>query len=367
MADRRVWSAGAMALVGWVFWAAPASAQWQVESKDGKANIKIGFLAQPQLETLETADEQATSANLFIRRLRLMFGGVVSERWSFFIETDSPNIGKGNTGTGATSGIKEAGDIFVQDAFVTYTQNDAFKVDAGMMLMPHSRNGGQSAATLLAVDYGPYTFLASGPSAERVGRDYGVQLRGYPAKQRLEYRLALTQGIRGTEARNPMRVSGRVVYYPFGAETGFFYAGTFQGTKKQIGIGGSFDAQKDFRIYSADGFVELPTFNKTQGFTVQANWMRYDGGTMIAALPRQNTWLFEAGYHLFSHRLTPFVQYQARDFANAATPDQSHVQVGAAWWMKGHQRNLKVSVGRLTVAGGPTRTQVLAQLQIFYF
>ena len=164
-----------------------------------------------------------------------------------------------------------------------------------------------------------------------------------------------------------MRVSGRVVYYPFGAETGFFYAGTFQGTKKQVGIGGGFDAQKDFRVYSADGFVELPTFNKTQGFTVQVNWMRHDGGATIAALPRQNTWLLEAGYHLFSHRLTPFVQYQARDFANAATPDQSHVQVGAAWWMKGSQRNLKVSVGRLQVAGGPTRTQALAQLQLFYF
>ena len=91
-----------MALVAWVLWAAPASAQWQIESKDGKANLKIGFLAQPQLETLETADEQATSANLFIRRLRLLFGGAVSERWSFFIETDSPNIGKGNPSTGAT-------------------------------------------------------------------------------------------------------------------------------------------------------------------------------------------------------------------------------------------------------------------------
>jgi len=367
MARRRVWVAGAVALVGWLVWAAPASAQWQIESKDGKANIKIGILAQPQLETLETADEQATSANLFIRRLRILFGGAVSERWSFFVETDSPNVGKGNTNAGPTSGIKESGDIYLQDAYVTYAQNEAFKIDAGMIMLPHSRNGTQSAATLLPVDYGPYTFLDAGPSGERVGRDYGVQLRGYPAKQRLEYRLALAQGIRGTEARNPMRVSGRVVYYPFGAETGFFYAGTFQGTKKQVGIGASFDAQGDFRAYSADGFVELPTFNKTQGFTVQVNWMRHDGGATIAALPRQNTWLLEAGYHLFGHRLTPFVQYQARDFANAAIPDQSHLQLGAVWWMKGSQRNLKVSVGRLQVAGGPTRTQALAQLQIYYF
>ena len=242
MADRRVWIAGAAFLAAWALVAAPASAQWQVESDDGKASVKFGLLAQPQLETLETADQQDTSVNLFISRIRLLVGGSISERWSFFLETDSPNLGKGNPNTGATSGVKDAGDMYLQDAYVTYTQHDGFKIDAGMLLLPHSRNGTQSAATLLPVDYGPYTFLASGPSLERVGRDYGIQLRGYPAKQRLEYRLAVAQGVRGTEALNPPRISGRLVYYPFGAETGFFYAGTFQGTKKQAGIGASFDA-----------------------------------------------------------------------------------------------------------------------------
>ena len=34
----------------------PAAAQWQIDSKDGKASLKIGFLAQPQLEVLDTPD-----------------------------------------------------------------------------------------------------------------------------------------------------------------------------------------------------------------------------------------------------------------------------------------------------------------------
>ncbi len=367
MADQRVRMAVPVAIVAWALAATPALAQWQIDSKDGKTNVKIGFLVQPQIEAIETVDQQDTSANLFVRRFRIIFGGALGERWSFFFETDSPNIGKGNPNAGATSGAKDAGDIFVQDAFVTYTQTNAFKIDAGMILLPHSRNGTQSAATLLAIDYGPYTFLDSGPGAERVGRDYGLQLRGYPAQQRLEYRLAVSQGVRGSEATNPLRVTGRLVYYPFGAETGFFYGGTFQGTKKQAGIGGGFDAQGDSRVFSADAFFELPTAGNAQGLTVQVNWMRYDGGTLIPALPRQNAWLLEAGYHLWQHRLTPFVQYQARDFADAASPDQNHLQVGAAVWMAGHQRNLKFSVGRLQVAGQPARTQVLAQLQLFYF
>ena len=348
--------------------APPASAQWQTESKDGAASIKLGFLIQPQLELLETADQEAISTNLFVRRLRLLVGGALGEHWSFFFETDSPNLGKANPNPGiSTPGVKDQSDIYVQDAYVTYSQGMAFKVDAGMIMLPHSRHGTQSAATLLAVDYGPYTFLDSGPGGERAGRDYGVQLRGYPAGQKLEYRLAVSQGIRGPEARNPLRVTGRAVCYPFGAETGFFYGGTFQGTKRQAGFGGGFDVQEDARIYSADAFFETPVLDARQGFTVQFNWMRYDGGSFLPALPKQDAFLVEAGYHVWNHRLTPFVQYQARDFAGAATPGQDTLQAGVAWWLAGHQRNLKFSVGRLHTDGQADRTQALVQLQLFYF
>ncbi len=244
----------------------PAAAQWQLESKDGTSSIKFGVLIQPQAELLETADQEATSTNLFVRRLRLVVGGALGEHWSFFFETDSPNLGKTNPNAGVgTPGLKDQGDLYVQDAYLTYSRGQAFKVDAGMMMLPHSRHGTQSAATLLAVDYGPYTFLDSGPGGERVGRDYGVQLRGYPAGQKLEYRLAVSQGVRGPEARNPLRITGRAVYYPFGAETGFFYGGTFQGTKRQLGVGGGFDVQEDASIYSADFFFETPLFDKPAG------------------------------------------------------------------------------------------------------
>jgi hypothetical protein len=345
----------------------PAEAQWQLASKDGSTNIKIGFLVQPQAEALETADQQETSKNLFVRRFRILFSGALSSKWTFFFETDSPNLGKVNpNATGATA-AKDAGDVFIQDAFVTYNHSDVFKVDVGMIMLPHSRNGTQSAATLLAVDYGPFTFLDAGPSGERVGRDYGVQLRGYPAKQHLEYRLAVAQGTRGDRATNPLRVSGRAVYYPFGAETGFFYGGTFQGTKKQVGIGAGFDAQDDHRIYSADAFAEFPVEGRREGVTLQANWMHYDGGTFLPALPEQDAYLVEAGYHVFNHRLSPFVQYQARRYANPASADQDQTLFGAAYWLAGHQRNIKLAGGWQHVEGQPNRFMAVLQLQIFYF
>ncbi len=75
-----------------------AEAQWQIASKDEKQTLKFGILVQPQYEALETVNTDHYSQNLYIRRLRLIFGGKISDRWSFFTETDSPNIGKARRG-----------------------------------------------------------------------------------------------------------------------------------------------------------------------------------------------------------------------------------------------------------------------------
>ena len=48
-------------------------------------------------------------------------------------------------------------------------------------------------------------------------------------------------------------------------------------------------------------------------------------------------------------------------------PGQDTFQAGLAWWLAGHQRNLKFSVGRLHTDGQTDRTQALVQLQLFYF
>ena len=46
----------------------------------------------------------------------------------------------------------------------------------------------EEAASLLPIDYGPYTFANSAPTQSSVGRDTGIQARGYLANKRLEYR-----------------------------------------------------------------------------------------------------------------------------------------------------------------------------------
>jgi hypothetical protein len=348
--------------------APPAGAQWQVESKDGKTNVKFGFLAQPQFEALQTPDQSAYSQNIFLRRFRLLFGGKIADKWTFFVETDSPNVGRATPDKAANpTGAKDAGFVYLQDAYVSYEHSAAFKIDTGLMFTPLGHNHNQSAATLLPVDYGPYTFTESGALGERVGRDYGVQARGYPLNQHVEYRLGVFQGVRGVEARNDLRVAGRAVWYPFAADTGFFYSGTFQATKRVVGVGASFDKQKEYHEYNADVFVEEPFNGGEQGVTVQFNWMRFDGGSFLKTLLKQDTYLLEAAAHFGKGQVSPFFQYSNRNFALATSADTHSWQAGVAWWMKAHQRNLKFSAGRQHTDGAPDRTQVLLQLQVFYY
>jgi hypothetical protein len=346
----------------------PVAAQWQIDSKDGTANIKIGFLAQPQFELLETPDITDQSKNVYLRRIRVLFAGKVSDKWTFFVETDSPNVGKAAVDKASNpTGAKDAGFIYIQDAFFTYNEGDAFKVDAGMILVPLGHNHNQSAGMLLPVDYGAYSFTESAALGSRVGRDYGVQLRGYPLSQHLEYRLGVFQGVRGVQAVNGFRVAGRAVWYPFAADTGFFYGGTYQGTKRVVGIGAGFDTQKEYHSYAADAFVEQPLNKGEQGITAQVDWMRFDGGTFLPILAKQDALLVEAAFHFMKGKVSSLVQYSRKTFDNPLTPDQHIWQAGVAYWLAGHQRNIKVTAGRQHVDGQPDRTQVLAQLQIFYF
>ena len=138
-------------------------------------------------------------------------------------------------------------------------------------------------------------------------------------------------------------------------------------TNAGVAIGGSFDVQKQYSSYDADAFLEQPIAGIGGGVTLQFDWMRNDGDVFLTALPKQDNYLFEAGVHLVNHRFTPLVQYAVRNFADPVTPDTNSLQAGAAFWMAGHQRNLKVTGGRLHTAGKPDQTQVLVQLQLFFY
>src|SRR5436190_11809131 len=118
------------------FSAGAGSAHAQVVIKVNEdVNFKLGVLGQFQADWLEDPAFDDTMQNLFIRRIRLLFGGQVAKNVTFFVETDAPNLGKTLlTGKNISPGV------VVQDAFGEFKAHDAFMLDAGLMFVPFSRN-----------------------------------------------------------------------------------------------------------------------------------------------------------------------------------------------------------------------------------
>jgi hypothetical protein len=344
--------------------AAPMSAAehpWQIKSADGKTALVFGFLGQGQAEWVRDKSGSGSSQDLFLRRFRLIASGQVTEKLTFFIETDSPNLGKGTA-----SGTKADEKIFFQDIIVTYSFRPQIQIDAGMLLVATSHNSGQGATTLMPIDYGAFSFLSSEPTGSRYGRDYGAQARGYLHKQHFEYRLGVFQGHREPNSTNPFRYAGRVVWYPFEAETGFFYTGTTLGTRRILAVGAGFDHQMDYDSQSVDVFLDQP-MRGGDGWTLQAAYTHLDGGTTFSQLPPEHVWMVEAGYYNKRTTLGPFVQFTGRDFKDPQKTDASKYLGGLAYWASGHKLNLKLGVAHNNGGARPDSWQIVLQGQVYIY
>jgi len=349
----------AAALVALV--AAPAFAQWEIKTEDGNSSVKLGFLAVMRADNEELSNGE-NAENMYFRRLRILFGGKLSEKWSYFFETDSPNLGKSNA-----AGTKTTGDVYIQDFLVTYNHSAAAKVDFGLILIPLSRNSTQSAATHLASDYGPYSFLNSAPTKSNVGRDYGVLVRGSVAENKLEYRFGIFDGDRGENASNSFRYAGRLAYSIIGTDSALFYSGTNLGGKQQLTVGVGFDKQDDYQAIGYDVFWDQPVGEAGGAFTLQSDLIQYDGGNFFTTLPEQDALLVELGYLFPGGKWQPWVQYASRDYSNSSLADQTQTWFGVNYRIAKHNRVLRLAYGSIDTDGADKRDVLQLTLQIFQF
>ncbi len=337
---------------------APASAQplARVALHGPDAAVAVGVLSQPTVDW-EAVGQPDGSGSVYMRRLRLIANGTFGKKLTVFAESDTPNLGRMAGGTRQRT-------TFLQDLIVTYAVRDALRLDAGLLMVPVSYNSLQSAASLLAIGYGPYSFVSSAPTTSRVGRDQGVQARGYLAGRHLEYRVAGFRGIRQIDPGAPVRVAGRVVWYPFEAQTGFFYTGTTHGRKRLLGLGASLDVQGGYSARAVDLFYEAPTRGR-DAVTFQADVIRYDGGATLRQIPRQNTVLLESGYLWGRWHAGVYGQGNWQKMADGL--DSASWQAGAVWWAIGHRANVKGGVGRTSREHATPKTEIVVQTQLFVF
>ncbi len=335
-----------------------ARAQAVIKVNDN-VSLRFGTLVQAWADAAEDSAGH-TANNLFLRRIRVLFGGQISPQVSFFFETDNPNLGKSP---------KTLGSGFItQDAWIEWKpRSNAFILDAGLMFIPLCRNCLQSAATHLTLDYGTATFLQSGATQSSVGRDTGFTAKGYLVQQRLEYRIGAFQGIRGTGARNPLRTSGRLQYNFWDTEVvPFFYPGTYLGSKKVLALGGGFDHQMDYDAWAVDFFLERPLPGKNS-MTSQINWIHCDGGSTLTTLPEQDDLHAELGYYVASRKLLPFIRFENQNFSSRSGNDQTRYQAGLTWYPNGQNFNIRGAYSRVNPDTGKGTNQLTVQFQFFYY
>ena len=360
--------------------ALPASARAQAVLKiNDSVSVRLGFLSQTWADFSQNVRQDSSFAqNVFQRRLRFIVGMQVGPHLSFFFQTDNPNLGRSGPGFGKSLGT----GFITQDAYVEVKpgRSNALLVDAGLQYVPFCRNCMESAASILPMDLGAYSYLQNAGTQASAGRDVGFVGRGYLFSDRLEYRAGVFSGARlstapGVQtATNSLRGAGRLQLQLLDPEApAYAYAGTYLGRKRVLSVGAAIDAQSSYRGVALDGLLSLPVGG--DGITAQANFIHYDGHDLIPTLAKQNTLEVEAGYHVASAKLTPWIKYETRSYDDAVKSalfqDERRFQAGGTWYVMGNTLNLKAGYGvtKLERLGQSTLTQngVTFQVQAFYY
>jgi hypothetical protein len=331
--------------------------------------LKVGLLGQFHAMTAQDlttaaqdqdgATKQHWQRQLYMRRMRVLVGGSLSAQTTFFFESDAVNIGKVAANGTKTNGVA----MYVQDAQVQHVFAPELALVAGLQLVGIARNGLQSAAALMALNYGSFQFVPTGPLDNSVGRDLGVNFRGFLADERLEYRAGVFSG-RNFNLFSPLRGTVRLQYNFMDREKGFYYNGTNLGTTRHVAVGSGLDIQGSYRAFALDGFVELPV-DETLWMTVSGSVSFLNGGGsdtdstyFTGTVPRQTVVFLESGLLLKSLGLQPYVKYEKQSVnatllrqvgATSATLDLQNALrsndrfgIGVNYFVTGHQASVKV-------------------------
>ncbi len=329
-------------------------------------------------------------------RARILLGGQLSKKGSFFMETEIPSpIGIRTDST--TKNVKVSPIIL--DCQYEHKFSTMLTLISGMQLVSHNRNGLQGAASLLANDFTffqyPYNLFANSPLQGNFGRDLGVNARGYFLKDKLEYRIGVFTGRRFTD-NSPLRTVGRVVYNFLDPDKNYYYSGTNLGNGKTISLGAGFDVQGTYSNVGADLFVDVPV-GSPGSVTLSAAFSYMTGGnspttanSFALMIPKQTTQLLELGYYFKDIKLQPYIRYENQSITADANqvhgaPDASTFNKinsssvfggGLNYFFNGYGTNLRLSYTSFTKGvynitsndvDRKTYGQIWLQLQFFIF
>lgn len=320
--------------------------------------VDIGFWTQAWYQHIESGNGDNNLDDFMLRRGYLSVKGQPTDYFSFFTHIAVDRLGQDgldNPSMGLGTGLT------FRDLWITLSLNESFKIQAGRMYVPLTRNyGTTSTKSLLTTDL---SFMQGGIRGgifytSKVGRDDGITLWGNPFNGMFQYRLMISEGIESTA--NPsdrLRFTGRAVLNLLEPETGWFNQGTYLGKKKILSIGAAFDSQNNLTIngqpdrdnftWTVDVFFDHPAGNGAltaeAGFihlqnSTQANeFVRFSPGDNAEFMYVQTGYLF--GTTVAGGAFQPYFRYE-----NISVEQNDDIQLlsgGLHYYLKGH--NAKAS------------------------
>lgn len=328
-------------------------------NKTAQEKINIGFWTQAWYQHVENGKGDNDLNDFMLRRAYFSVKGQPTEYLSFFTHIAIDRLGQDgldNPSMGLGSGLA------FRDLWITLDLDESFKIQAGRMYVPLTRNyGTTSTKSLLTTDL---SFMQGGIRGSifytsKVGRDDGVTLWGNPFDGMFQYRLMVSEGVESSiNPEDNLRVVARGVLNLLEPETGWFNQGTYLGKKKVLSIGAAFDSQnnltlnnepgQDNFIWTVDGFFDHPVGKGA--VTAESAYIYMDnstqGNSFVQLAPGDNARFFylQAGYYfgtpIGTGNLQPYFRYETVSVKQKT--DTNFISGGLNYYLKGHNAKLSL-------------------------
>jgi hypothetical protein len=348
----------------------PAWAGFKFEYND-QTKGEIGFWGQVWYQYVEDGQDSDGDSiddkglnDFMIRRAYLYIKGQATPYFGFFTHIASDRVGQDgldDSSNGLGSGVA------IRDLWVTLKLHEAFKLQAGRMYVPLTRNYGTTSTKALLttdLDWAQGGIRSNIFYPSKVGRDDGATLWGNINEGLIQYRFMAGEGAE-SDATNPddnLRFAGRVSVSLFDPETGWFNQGTYLGKKRVLSLGAGADYQKDLMFgaeeddyfaWTVDVFYDQP-LGSYGALTFEGAFIDINNGPNGISFTQQTVGddasiiSLKAGYlfpdKLGPGQLQPFAHWQYIDVDESDKDATNVYGLGLNYYIKGHANKLSLDL-----------------------
>ena len=340
------------------------------------ASLNLGYRVQALMiatdaDLVDDDGEWESYREWNVRRARFRLGAKVGDHVTAFLQTDAA-----------------AKDVVLIDAWVAYKVSPWLQFIVGRNMAPANRQNLTSSGALMAIDrpgvayksltwggravnrFANSTFNESdsGLRSPDSVRDNGLTIFGsntVGSNGNLKYYAGIYNGIQDGTTNDEDRFTFRAQYNLWDAEAAYFQSSTYLGTKKTLGIGVSYDMQKevgasdpadpqvDYTYLSADVFLEYPIGSGCNALTAEFGYSDLDFNNNPGYMNSQGSGFYgQAGFFICSvagqRGWQPWVEYESFDSDATANANgevmgtYTNFRVGVTYYLEGQHANIKL-------------------------